>query len=82
MAEILSMIGMVVLIVLGILMITLLAYAVRILIIIYSFFGSKKSAITQSDEGDALGGIGKFIKSASVIQIILFLLRSRGRFRK
>jgi hypothetical protein len=81
MAETLSIIGMVILIVIGVLIITLLAYALRILILIYGFFGSRKTA-GQAGEGDGLGGVGKFIKGASVIEIILFLLRSRGRFRR
>ena len=78
--EVLSVIGMVLLIVIGLLIITLLAYAIRILILIYSFFGSRgqKEAV---DEGKT-GALGKFIKSASVVEIILFLLKSRGRFRR
>lgn len=77
--EVLSVIGMVVLIVIGVLIITLLVYAIRILILIYSFFGSKEKAPVPETKGSSLGS---FIKSASVIEIILFLLRSRGRFRR
>lgn len=78
--EALSVIGMIVLIVIGLLIITLLAYALRILILIYSFFGSggKKEVVEEGKTGT----LGKFIKSASVIEIILFLLKSRGRFRR
>jgi hypothetical protein len=81
MAEALSIIGTVVLIVIGILIIILLAYAIRILILIYSFFGSKgKKNDTSTEEG--AGKFTRFIKSASVVEIILFLLKNRGRFRR
>jgi uncharacterized membrane protein len=82
MAEALSIIGTIVLIVIGVLIITLLAYAIRILILIYSFFGSRvKKGGLQAEEATG-GKLGKFIKGASVIEIILFLLRNRGRFRR
>lgn len=79
--EVLSAIGMVILIVIGIFIIVLLAYAVRILILIYSFFGSRgKKGDSPQEEGG--GKLSRFIRSASVVEIILFLLRSRGRFRR
>lgn len=81
MAETLSIIGTLVLIVIGVLIITLLAYAIRILIIIYSFLGLRKKIAGKAPE-ENLGAFGNFIKGASVIEILLFLLRSRGRFRK
>lgn len=83
MAEALSIIGTIVLIVIGVLIIMLLVYAIRILILIYSFFGSRgKNGMPQGEERQTGGSLGRFIKGASVIEIILFLLRSRGRFRR
>lgn len=81
MAETLSIIGTGVLIILGLFIIVLLAYAIRILIIIYSFLGLRKKIAGKNPE-ENLGTFGKFIKGASVVEIILFLIRSRGRFRK
>lgn len=83
MAEALSIVGTIVLIVIGVLIIMLLVYAIRILILIYSFFGSRgKKGALQGEERPTGGSLGRFIKGASVIEIILFLLRSRGRFRR
>jgi hypothetical protein len=82
MAEALSIVGTIVLIVIGVLIIMLLVYAIRILILIYTFFGSRgKRGASQAEEPTG-GSLGRFIKGASVIEIILFLLRSRGRFRR
>lgn len=81
MAETLSIIGTGVLIIIGLFIIVLLAYAIRILIIIYSFLDLRKKSAGRGSE-DGLGTFGKFIKGASVVEIILFLIRSRGRFRR
>lgn len=77
--EILSAIGLLVLIILGVLIITLLAYAIRILLMIYAFFGTKGKESELEGKGSMLGRV---IKSAGVIEIILFLLKSRGRFKR
>ena len=81
MLETLSIIGTIVLIVIGVLIIVLLAYAIRLLILIYGFFGSK----TKQEGGkmvEGTGSITRFITGASVVEIILFLLKNRGRFKR
>lgn len=88
MLETLSIVGTIILIIIGIFIITLLAYALRLLLLIYSFFSIKdtiKKGMTDTKIDTEEGGKGKFSKfitSASVVEIILFLLRSRGRFRR
>jgi hypothetical protein len=76
--ETLSAIGMVILIIIGILIVVLLGYALRLLLTIYSMFtGTRKES--EEEKGNKLLG---FVKSAGVIEIIMFLLRNRGRFKR
>ncbi len=75
---ILTTIGLIILIILGILMVVLLAYALRLLLTIYSFFNVPKKEV----EGEKEHTLIRFIKSAGVLEIILFFLRNRGRFRR
>lgn len=77
--EILSAIGLAVLVIIGVLIITLLAYAIRILLMIYAFFGTKGKEPEIEGKGSMLG---RLLKSAGVIELILLLLKSRGRFRR
>lgn len=76
--EILAGIGIVVLIVIGILLVVLLGYALRLLLVIYSIFDVGKKLA----EGEKANGLLRFVKGAGVIEIILFFLRNRGRFRR
>jgi uncharacterized BrkB/YihY/UPF0761 family membrane protein len=74
----LTTIGMVILIIIGIIIIVLLGAALRLLLTIYGFFqGTKKGE--DEEKGNRLL---KFVKSAGVMEIIFFLLRNRGRFRR
>lgn len=76
--ETLTAIGLVILIVIGILIVVLLGYALRLLFVIYSFFN-----VSKKESEDSKGNkILSFVKSAGVIEIILFFLRNRGRFRR
>lgn len=72
---------MLILIIIGVLIITLLAYALRLLMLIYVFFSSKGKEDAIQERG-GLGSLTGFIKSASVIELILFFLRNRGRFKR
>lgn len=76
--ETLTAIGLVILIVIGVLIVVLLAYALRLLLTIYSFFNAPQKE-ESSEKGNKLL---RFVKSAGVIEIILFFLRNRGRFRR
>jgi hypothetical protein len=71
-------IGMVILIIIGVLLVVLLGYALRLLLTIYSFFQGTKNHAEQ-EKGNTLL---RFVKSAGVIEIILYLLRTRGRFKR
>lgn len=76
--ETLTTIGLFIVIVIGIILIVLLGYALKLLLTIYTVFSVGKK-IAEGDKGNPFL---KFIKSAGVIEIILFLLKSRGRFRR
>lgn len=69
--------GLVVLIIIGILLMVLIGFALRILLLIYSFFNSK----IGSEEGKN-NSLLRFVKGAGIIEIIIFLIRNRGRFRR
>jgi hypothetical protein len=73
----LTAIGMFILIIIGVFIVVLLGYALRLLLSIYSVFNSPKKE--EEEKGNTLL---RFVKSAGVIEIILFILRNRGRFRR
>jgi hypothetical protein len=82
---ILSAIGITILIIIGVLLVALLSYALRILIAIYKFFVTKEKQVERkvSDaakhEGSALV---RLVKDATVIELILLLLKNRGKFKR
>jgi uncharacterized membrane protein len=76
--ETLTAIGLVILIIIGVILIILLGYALRLLLTIYTVFSVGKK-ITEGGTGNSLL---KFVKNAGVLEIIFFLFRNRGRFRR